>query len=193
MKTKGLSDVVVTVMLVTITLVAVVLLAKFLIPFIKQKLYSGSECLPYDRDYFQFEESFYEGGTTVNYNCHILDAASYRVGVSVKNPAKDQKLQEKVSGFILVLSSTTESKSFYVNGSTLDTTTFRSLGASLTSPEPILPPNISEVNTYFYNELPPPSSPRYTKSAIYPVLKSGRICGQNAEIMLNPCIGAELS
>jgi flagellin-like protein len=85
---KGLSPVVAISLLLVITVAAVTLLANYLVPFVRESLEEGSECLDYSH-YFTIEENLFEK----NLNCK---QGEY-YGVTIKSK-EGNALAEKVLG-----------------------------------------------------------------------------------------------
>lgn len=180
---KGVSTVIATVMIIAITIVSVVLLAGFIVPFVRDNLQRGTECVPY-QTYFQFEEKFEFNKSTYKYNCYDsskgLHGASVRAVQDVNGP-----LSENLEGFNLIFienDGTTESIRVR-DGENADST-FGGI-RMLDKTEAFLEvAKIGQVRTYVYNVS---TNKQFKSIEIYPVLKSGRVCEKTDAIESMPC------
>jgi len=172
MDKRGIAPVIATILIVLLTMVAVSILAAFIIPFVRENLQKGTECLPY-REYFKFDESF-------GYNC--FDAQG-KHGISVKAGTATKKVSEKISGFELVSITEGESKkiSFKKEQAACDSGV-KTLGSNcqgnLKIPEP------GEIITYVYESA---DKSKYTSIEVYPTLASEAICEKSDSVKLIPC------
>jgi flagellin-like protein len=172
LKKRGISPVVSEVLIVVVTVVAIAAVAAFLVPFIRESLKKGTECLNYD--------AFYTFDDSSPYNCY--DAANPNVvSFSIKTKL-DRALAEEAAGFEIVLSGTGgASKKISIEGG---------MGASHSeggiwmrgSSGNIEIPGAGETITYAYK-----GAERYKTLEVYPRLKSGRICSAKDSIELAAC------
>ena len=173
---RGVSEVVATVLIVLVTVLAGAIIANFVIPFVKDNLNQGSECVPY-RDYFKFEEKIDDK----RFNCYKQEGEYLN---SVKNNGGSNADAEKVLGFQIVLGGDagiggTSVIKVPVSGNSppvfmYDTTQVSQLSL----------PGKGEVYTYKFT-----STDGYRNAKIYPILKSGKICEASDEINLAACSG----
>jgi hypothetical protein len=173
MMRRGISNVVVTVLLVLLGITAVGVIAAFIIPFVKDSLDDGTACLTY-RDYYQFEEEF-------KMNCRqgSLHGASVRA-------AGSEGLAEEVSGMRLTFSEEGSAKTVKIDaGADVkpgELTMLNPAAGTFSIPGP------GEVRTYVHT-----SSEAYTKVKVFPVLKTGKVCDVTDEITLKLCVGVDLA
>ena len=172
---RGLSEVIVTVLLILITIAAFILIANVLVPFVKNSLPKSSECLPY-KDYFKFEESLDYLGDKYYYNC--MDAGAY--GISVRGEGYSRGNVTAPLGFAVVFANGPERKSIEFKEGNVKTWNIRMLNNSTAI---IKIPEIGGVQTYVYNE----SILGYTDMKINPILPSGRTCDSSDSIKINIC------
>ena len=187
---KGFSEVVATVLVIFLTIAAIAVLITFIIPFIKEKLTKGSECLDY-KGYFQFEEKFVTSDGIKKYNCYSLKTgppSNLYIGASIRaNPAEKDAIDE-VAGLKLVFIGEGKSKDVDINSGDPPTSKLWMYGESRANLE--IPSN-GEVITYIYNE--PASTAKYLSAEVYPVLESERICDVSDRIDLESCYLIDLS
>jgi len=175
---KGMSEAVTTVLFILISLVAFLTLAQFALPFVKNQLSKGSECVPYN-NYFQFEEQFVLEADVKNYNCFITGATT-KVGASINaNPSK-KDVSENVQGLMLYVFYPGGSKSFKVPSS--DISLFEGGPATLMSN--------GETQTYIASLNTNENDP--ISLEVRPILKSGKICEISDRIRLKQCSGISL-
>ncbi len=162
-------------------------------PFVRDKLYGSSECLPYNNGYFQFEERFGSGMNLKQYNClYTIDGAqptdpkNYRYGFSIRTASNNPDVAKNVAGFDIIFKGGGSSKNVQIRaGSPSDAVRLLNghLNTALTIPGP------GEVSTYVY-DFSGTSSGGYDSMEVYPILKSGRQCSLGDAITINaPCIG----
>lgn len=160
-KKKGVSTVVATVLVILITLVAAVLVGSFVIPFIRDSLNKGGECVNY-RGYFAFESSS-------KYNCYLKSGNNYNYIVSI-NALEGAKSSdaEQIGGFDLL---------FYQSDGSSSRVKVRATGSDsgisfgVSGETGIKIPNPGEWMTYNYT-----TTKAFNKVEVYPALKSGSIC-----------------
>ena len=164
---RGVSPIVVTVLIILLTVVAAMVVAGIVIPFVRDNLKKGGECLDY-QDYFKFEEEIEFEGEIYHYNCYDGD----RYGTSVRAGGLKNASSDEVGGVNLVFSG--GDISGLVSSSSLD----------VFGGEEFDIPQRGEIITYVYSF---PEPEEYTKMEIYPVLKSGRVCEKSDEINVVGC------
>ncbi len=169
---RGLSPVIATVFILMLTISAVALIAGVLVPFVKKSLDKSTECVNY-KEVYSFDESF-------GYNCIQEDKKLYAVSIKTKF---DRGLLESVDGFRIVLNTKDGvSKGIGVNNMTTasnDAGHLRLLG----KPGFRLP-GAGEVVTYVYNGI---NEDTFVSADIYPVLKTGTICGEKDSVNFVSC------
>lgn len=193
MNKKGLSEIVSTVLILLITISGIVLLSSIIVPYVNNKLSSGSECTPYNTGYFEFEDNL-DGE---NYNCYqeikgdLTNPSSQTnrlYGFSVKLDESGEEYFDKVESFNIIL---TKESSITLNINNSD-----KIGSLLELNETPTPTKYGllepgETITYRFNETFSASEGGsrqvYDKADIYPVLKSGKICGLSDSIAIKPC------
>lgn len=166
-KKRGMSAIVSTVLLVFVTIVAVVVIAGFIVPFVKNSLESGSECLDFS-DSLQFDSSF-------GFTCVGSDGL---YGVTVRN-----SLQEDfgIGGFVLVFMKDGGAKSVKV---LVGDTAGDEVGEirMLNKTEELKIPERGEVRTYVYH-----ADKEYDSVEISPILENGKICEKTASSKFVDC------
>jgi len=174
MDKRGIAPVIATILIVLLTIVAVSILAAFIIPFVRENLQKGTECLPY-REYFTFDESF-------DYNC--FDAQG-KHGISVKAGTATKAVSDKISGFELVFIAEGEGKKLSARegNSTSGLKILRSTDINIKIPKP------GEIITYVREA---ENNKKYTSVEVYPTLASGAICEKSDAIKLILC-GASIT
>lgn len=174
---RGVSAVVATVLLILITIAAAALVSQFVVPFVKNSLQSGGECVPY-RDYFKFQESFSYKGQDYHYNCEL----NGDYGAIIKSSSG--KDSTNIKGFAILFSNDEDSKKVTVlSGDVAGDVKMLAL------PDAIIIPSPGETRTYVFNL----NKENLKKMEIYPVLKNGRLCDKSDEISINKCDGAVFS
>jgi len=187
MKKRGMSEVVSTVLIILITVSGAALLASIIIPYVNNKLDSGTECQAYNLGYFQFDDNL----NNVNYNCYIKgpqlgDPIDY--GFSIRIEQADERLYDKVSGFNILFRGETASAGAGIND-TEKTNKVREL-LELDRTYSLVKPG--ETITYVYQDTAPLET--YDRADVYTVLKSGKVCDVSDSIPLRPCLpGVDLS
>ena len=167
----GIAPVIATILLVLLTLGAISILAGFVIPFVRDNLQKGTECVPY-RGYFSFEDS-------LGYTC--FDSAG-KNGFTVKAGTATKEVSDKVIGFDVVFIAGGEGK----KASAREDNSASEL-KMLNSSESIKIPQSGEIRTYVYNV-----GKKYDSVEIYPVLASEAVCEKSDSIKLVLC-GQEVS
>lgn len=176
---KGLSPVVATVLLLLLTVSATVMIAAVVIPFVRDNLNKGTECVGYE-NYFSFEQNFDSGSEVKKYNCHDSDPGSL-YGASVRAGGVEES--DEIIGFELVFIDSSGGSSDKVSARTGSVLGLKMLDGS----SDIVIPKIGEVRTYVYS-----SSNDYGRMEIAPYLKSGRTCPVSDSINIIPCTDVNL-
>lgn len=175
---RGVSAVVATVLIILITIGGVAIVAGFVIPFVRENLARGTECVGL-QDYFQFEESFEIQNEEYKYNCFVNDGGTYYYGASVRAKG-DESLAEKVNGFSLVfISPEGNSKSIKVIDGELNEE-IKKIGT--TGNEEYAIPGPGDVLTYVHQ-----SGESYSSIEVHPIVESGRSCVASDIINLIRC------
>jgi len=170
---RGVSAVIATVLLILLTVTAVAILAGFIVPFVRDSLEGSTACIDYT-DYFKFEERFEVGEQTLRYNCYNKDTGVH--GAFVKAGAAQARISAEVDGFELVFLKAGGGDSARVSIPGSDTT--RIGGGSSSTPSP------GEGFIYIYNA----GTEIYDgEIAVYPRLKSGKLCEKSDTITLREC------
>ncbi len=169
---KGLSPIVATILIIMLTVGAVAMLAKFIVPFVKDNLNKGSECVNY-RDYFKFVESFEFEGKELAFNCR--EGGLY--GAMIQSSAEPD-LGKEVAGFKIIFTGEADSANIVVKDEQKTSKKLnegRMLNKSITKIEI---PKEGEINTFVFN-----LSKDYENMEIYPILNSGRVCEDKTDII----------
>lgn len=168
---RGVSAIIATVLVILITITAAALVSQFVIPFVKNNLEKGGECVPY-RDYFKFEESFSYQGNAYYYNCE--NNGSYGVIVSAESGIDSSKIK----GFSISFSNGVESKKVNILSDAL-------IGEAkmLNSSDNLIVPSPGETRTYVANI----GKTEMKSAEIYPILINDRVCEKTDEIKITKC------
>lgn len=167
---KGLSEVIATVMIIMLTVVAIAAIAAFVVPFVRNSLDKGTECLNY-ANYFVFDESS-------GLNCYQQSPTGFLHGAHVKS-SPDAKLSENIDGFVLAFFSTVgDSKSIYVNSGPSSSELWMLNKAG----QDIAIPSNGESRTYIFS-----NGAKFDSIEVHPLLKSGRICAEKDVIKIVKC------
>lgn len=161
-KKKGLSPVVATVALVMITVAAAFFISGFVVPFVKNQLSSGTECVGYE-EYFTFYEEF-------EFNCYKSVGGRVLTGLSIQAKSASDEKVENIKGIRIQFLREGESIGVdIVAGAPANSGNLRMLNKSVGV---LSVPERGGVKTYVYN-----SSASFDSVELYPILKNGRICG----------------
>ena len=173
---KGLSSVVATISLVLITVVAAVFIAGFVVPFVRDTLNEGTECVGYE-NYFTFYEEF-------DYNCYKREDVfgggyHYLYALSIGADSVSQGKLDNIGGLRIQFLGGGESVGVEVkNNSNAGNSVGEIRMLDLSSTKLTLPEN-GGVKTYVYN-----SSVKFDSVEIYPILKNERMCKQTDGIQI---------
>ncbi|PIN93759.1 hypothetical protein COU54_01870 [Candidatus Pacearchaeota archaeon CG10_big_fil_rev_8_21_14_0_10_31_24] len=164
---KGLSTIVATTMIILITVVVISTLLFYLIPFVKNNLNKGSECLAYE-DYFTFEDS-------LGFNCYSTENDN-RIIFSVK-AKNDAEAGGHVVGYDLEMFGAGEGSSkVYQIRDDSQIEEFIMYGQN----QILEIPGAGSTSTYVYHE-DLATTPKYSIIDIFPALDSGRVCGKRTD------------
>lgn len=166
---RGMSTIVATIALIMITIAAAAFLAGFVVPFVKDNLNEGTECIGYE-EYFSFYEEF-------DYNCYLNEDGSYIYAFSVEADTVADEKVESVKGFRLGFQGENGDIGVEVANNGEVNGEIRMLDSSL---ERLAIPEGGEVKTYVYS-----SDMKFDSLEIYPTLKNGRMCSMSDKINLN--------
>lgn len=172
MNKNGMSSIVATVLIILITISAAAFFASFVVPFIREKIYSSTECLDYN-DYYKFEDSS-------GYVCRNSTGAH---GFMISSKS-DEGLKGEVLGFEIYLTANGSAVSErFMNGSA-STVGKRMLNQTKTN---ITIPRDGNSYTYVYTD----SSKNYTKAKISAVIKgsggNAKTCDYSDFVEFIPC------
>ncbi len=174
---KAITSVVATVLIIMLTVSAIALLAGFVVPFVKNSLNKGTECINY-RNFYTFDESF-------ELNCYQSSSATGEALyiLSVKT-GSDKMLANNSEEFRIVLTS----KSGMANTISVKSGSEASHNEGgvwiLGSNQNLRVPSPGGIVSYVYNGT---NEEMFESAEIYPVLKSGRICEEKDSINLVRC------
>ncbi|HLF53936.1 MAG TPA: archaellin/type IV pilin N-terminal domain-containing protein [Candidatus Nanoarchaeia archaeon] len=170
---KGLSPVIATVLIIMITIASIAILAGFLVPFVKNSLQRGSECLSY-KEYYLFDESF-------GYNCN--DGSTYKISIGA---SFDETLAENIEGMKIVLNEKGgTSKVLDIKNNSESSISEGGISLVGDSQNNLRIPSPGGIVTYAYQA---PIEDNFVSAEVYPILKSGRICADQKEsINIKPC------
>ena len=167
-------------MIILITIISVTIIWQFLVPFVKNNLNRGTECVPYST-YFSFEEEIQGINNIERYNCNVGN----KTGAAIRAANTNAETEDKIFGFeirfigdnniiqnVIVNSS---SKSYCGEGG------LWILGKECRTNMEI--PQSGSVKTYVFNK----TGEKYNYAEVYPILKNGRVCERSDRIKLVEC------
>ncbi|MEI6731688.1 MAG: hypothetical protein WCK90_03325 [archaeon] len=173
---KGLSDIISILLTITLTIVAVVIISGIVIPFVKDSLYSSTECIGFN-EYAQFQD--------LGYNCYN----SGKVYLTVKMGTNEKS--DSVAGIKLVLlNSAGESTVNEVktgNSESCGSGGLRMLDNNCTELGQLNFTKSGETITYVYNSTN--AGNVFSSAEVYIMLNSGRICERADSVELRACAG----
>lgn len=180
---RGLSEIVATILLVLLAIAAVALAAQFLIPFVRTSLTESSACVNY-QTYF----SFYDAKEDPRYNCYGVEQTTpfrglYAVSIAAQTHSID--ISDKVQGFALVFSEDGSSHRVDVVNGSVTLGTNEGVRMLRTSEPTLLIPRGGEVETYIFN-----TTHRYQHVSIHPILTNNRLCDATDTISLGSVCGS---
>lgn len=79
---RGISPIIATVLVIMMTAAAFAIIAGVIVPFVKNSLYKGTECIPY-KGFYTFDESF-------GYNCYQFFGEKIKYAFSIKTSTKSE-------------------------------------------------------------------------------------------------------
>ncbi len=179
-KKKGVSEIIATVVILFVTVATVSILSVFIIPFVKNKLNSSTECISY-KNYFTFDESF-------NYNCNSRNLYAF----SIKAQTTTQNISSNIKGFDLILKAEGSSKKISIINnadSSCSENGIKILGKSC--PSLLKVPAEGETQTFVYNKSS--AEKDFTLVEVYPYLNSGKSCEKSDEIKITLCKDVSIS
>jgi len=178
MEKRGLSPVIATIAIILLTLAAAGFIAGFVVPFVKDNLYGSTECVEY-KEHFSFDDEF-------EYNCYVNIDGDYLYAISIRGDALDQEDIDRVAGFKLqFLAEGSSEPTDVINGSFVSSESNGIRMLSVSRPE-IRIPGPGEVQTYVYN-----STGLYQTIEVYPLLKSGKLCGRTDSVRVQGIVCAK--
>ena len=161
---RGLSSVVVTVLLILFSVLAIVIISSFIIPFIRDNLKESAECLNYG-EYFTFDDG-------VGFNCYVVGGGNKNYTFSLLADSVNEEAEEKVVGMKVAFTREGENDVVeFIAGDEVNRTNvpyIRMLDDSVTL---MSIPGRGEVKTYVYV-----SDKDYREISVAPLLDSGRLC-----------------
>jgi len=166
---RGLSPIVATVSVVLLTLAAAGFIAGFVVPFVKDQLNEGTECVGYE-DYFMFYDDF-------DYNCYDNISSEWWYGLSIEADSISDEKADEVVGFKLNFFKSGDSFPVTVEDGTPTTSEIWMLNSSKPSLEV---PVRGGVRTYVYNG----GGEVFEKIEIFPLLRSGRLCDKTDQFRI---------
>ena len=175
---RGLSPVVATILIIMLSVVAVSILAGFLVPFVKRSLYGSTECMPYS-GYYTFDES-------LGYNCYATKTGQENTlyVFSIKK-SPDKSLNETESFKIVFITRDGGTVPLDVKNGVASSNTAGGIWMTGSPQGALRITSPGGTATYTYNDT---AKERFISMEIYPVLKSGKICGDGKDsININPC------
>lgn len=182
MKNSGLSPVIATLLLIMLSIASAAILAGFFVPFVKNSLYRSSECLAYDK--------FYSFDKSLNYNCYYVSADGQSIDYAFSIESSTKELNDSDSLRVVLITKNGETNPIEISRFVNST---RAIGgvwmAGQAEGIPLKVPSSGSKITYKYrgNNIP------YISAEAYPVLKSGRICGnEKDEVVFEVCDNMEL-
>lgn len=155
----GVSTVIATVLLILLTISIAVLLVQFLVPYVKNNLYKGTECVSY-QEYFKFVQEI----ESKNYNCYQTGF----IGASIKAETKESVIDlSKIKGFKIVYYKSDASEKIVEVNSNI--------------------PNNGEIITYKSIITAAQETKGFDAAEIYTLMKSGKICSVSDKIEIEIC------
>lgn len=173
---RGLSEIIVVVLIVLLTLAAAGILISFVVPFVNNSLEEGTECFDY-QNYFSFES---ENGL----NCFVRDPEPGERNYYLSIRAKTINQENKIEGMKILFKSGDNVRVFDVKN---NAPTGSGEGALNMIPNALAfsLPDEGEVKNYFYDDLAEDAS--YEVVEVYPVLDRNRLCEKSDEIVIQAC------
>jgi len=173
---RGISPVVATVALVLITVAAAMFIAGFVVPFVRNQLNEGTECLGYE-DYFTFYEEF-------DYNCYRIDnnpqgTKNYIYALSISADTVPEEKVEGIKALRIQFLGGGEDRGIEVSNGTAAGSNVGQIRMIDKTASRLALPERGGVKTYIYN-----SSIEFEIIELYPVLKNGRMCKQTDKIRI---------
>ncbi len=167
---RGISPVVATVLIIMITIAAVAALYGVIVPFVKDALTKSSECMGY-MEFYTFDES--------GYNCYEDIDGSRLYAFSIKTKFNEELASESDSLKIVLTRKDATSTQFEIKDDEQkeDVWIMGEQGGILRVP------GAGSIISYVYS-----TTEEFERAELYPVLLSGRICGNEKDsIQLREC------
>jgi hypothetical protein len=179
---RGISQVVATVLIIMLTVVAVSIIAGFVVPFVRNSLYGATECMPY-KEFYTFDESF-------GLNCYQMNGESVIYAFSIKTSAKSELANNSDEFRIVLISESGETKPLRIGINQSASKGAGGIWILNSTSQNLRVPKPGGIITYGHQE---PSTSRFESAEVYPVLKSGKICGDEKDsIALKSCENSAL-
>lgn len=169
-KKRGISPIIATVFIIMLTISAIAIIAGIVVPFVRNSLSKSTECMPYGK-YFTFDESF-------GFNCYQSADGGALYFVSVKT-GNDKNLADNADGFKLVfISNAGETMPLDIRSNLSASKTAGGVSMGGSDSAVLRLPGAGGVAVYVFNDS---GGIKYKTAEVYPVLKSGRICGDEKD------------
>lgn len=178
---RGVSGVVVTILIIFLTVVAAVIISSFIIPFVKNSLTDSTICLD-KAQYIKFKENFEYDGIK-KYNCRDN---SDQYGIALETSSiNNNSANNEVSGIRLVFYDG-EGNSEVINieknqKSSCEIGKLRNLGEECPTNEKLNYPENNEISIYVYN-----AGKYFEYVEVYPKVNE-KICQMNDKIEFISC------
>tara|TARA_Y100000310_G_scaffold327739_1_gene394573 strand:+ start:219 stop:797 length:579 start_codon:yes stop_codon:yes gene_type:complete len=182
---RGVSQIIATVLIILVTVAAISLIAGFIIPFVRDNLGEGTECLNFQENY-KFKEKIDSGDAEYFYNCAKTISGGEQYGFSIEAEALEDKNLEELKGFNVVFytgEGVSERVDLFDGVDLADVKVYNST-LDVFANQLIVIPKKGEVRTYVYE-----SDKTFEKIEIYSVLQNGRVCAKSDEINIINCGG----
>jgi FlaG/FlaF family flagellin (archaellin) len=171
---RGVSTVVIEVLLILITIAAVMLVASFVVPFVREKLQQSTQCLDV-KDSLQFQESITYKGQEYNFNCENNGV----YGFSVKNNGGMRNKSLSLGGVVVTLSDGKNIKKLVIRDGD-GAGEIKLLNSTSTT---LIYPKAGDIQTYVYRN----ANANYTLMEVYPLLENEATCEKTDSIEITKC------
>lgn len=162
MEKKGVSATIETLAMVLLTFAALGIIAGFIVPYVRDGLNKGTECVEY-KEHFTFEQE-------LGYNCRNEMSGDFWISVRAETISSEK--QDKIKGFLLSFQNREERDSLEIYEGNIPGVSMLNGSTSIAIPKS------GEVKTYIYN-----TGENYTDVEIYTLLKSGRVCEERSDFI----------
>lgn len=170
---RGVSGVVIEVLLILITIAAVVLIASFVVPFVKDKLQQSTQCLDF-KESLVFQESVSYKGEEFNFNCQKDNFYSF----SVKNNGGTRNKTFNMESFAVTFSDGQNVRKVIISDG-VSSDGVRLLNSSSLE---LKVPKVGDVQTYTYS-----SSMNFKTIEVYPMLGDEVTCEMSDSVSIIKC------